>query len=85
LCTQHPAAVWLGGISYSLYLSHPLIKVYLRVLLDSHGYSEPFPAYAPALLALPALALAWALYICVEEVSVHCRMRSGALLRRRRR
>jgi hypothetical protein len=54
---QLPAAKWLGSISYSLYLSHAVIKAYVVFMLDSgddsvecsgHKLTVFFMAHPPA-------------------------------------
>jgi peptidoglycan/LPS O-acetylase OafA/YrhL len=63
---QHPATQWLGGISYSLYLTHWIVK---RLALGAFGAPET-PSYppwmVPPLLAV-ALPLAWLMTSIVED------------------
>jgi peptidoglycan/LPS O-acetylase OafA/YrhL len=63
---QHPITQWLGGISYSLYLTHWIVH---RLALGAFSADES-PSYPtwmiPPLLAV-ALPLAWLVNIVVEE------------------
>jgi peptidoglycan/LPS O-acetylase OafA/YrhL len=36
---QLPVAKWLGSVSYSLYLSHCVVRCYVVFVLDTRGYS----------------------------------------------
>jgi peptidoglycan/LPS O-acetylase OafA/YrhL len=64
--------VWLGAISYSLYLLHPLAARLLKYVIVQH-----FPAYADAPLAVTLLAslllavlMSACAYYCVEKPSI---------------
>ena len=73
---QLPAAKWLGSVSYSLYLSHNVVRCYVVYMffMDTSG---PVPdrhgaGYSPWLilpLTAACLPLAWLLYTFVEEPS----------------
>ncbi|NKE44029.1 acyltransferase [Roseomonas frigidaquae] len=48
---------WLGLVSYSTYLSHYLIKVWVKFLLEGRGFPEGLPLLAYLLATLAASAL----------------------------
>ena len=72
---SHPAAVWLGLISYPLYLWHWVLLSYGRLVFASM-------LTTPGLLAIVGLSvlLAWATYLCVEKPFKRLRMRRVAVM-----
>lgn len=71
-------ALWLGGLSYSLYLWHWPAVVLGEWTADRAGW--PFPAWAPAALVAASVPVAWASTRWVEDP-----VRHGALGRVRPR
>ena len=73
---QLPAAKWLGSVSYSLYLSHNVVRCYV-VYMSFMDTSGPVPdrhvaGYSPWLilpLTAASLPVAWLVYTFVEEPS----------------
>lgn len=62
---QHPATQWLGDISYSLYLTHWLVR---RVALGAFNAPESsgYPPWMILPLLAVALPLAWLVNVVVE-------------------
>jgi peptidoglycan/LPS O-acetylase OafA/YrhL len=60
---RHPVPLWLGRISYSLYLIH--VPVMLATAHALHGSLGPLPITAVGVLL--AFPLAWVLYITAER------------------
>jgi len=70
---------FLGLISYSLYLVHWPI---LQLAQAAHGYYDPLPLWATALLAAASVPVAWLLHRVVEDPARTARVLAGARPRR---
>jgi peptidoglycan/LPS O-acetylase OafA/YrhL len=68
---QLPAAKWLGSVSYSLYLSHYVVRCYVVYMffMDSSGDPSLYSPWLILPLTAACLPLAWLLYTFVEEPS----------------
>lgn len=62
--------VFLGDISYSLYLVHWPALVLPEA---AHGYMQPLPLWGTALIAVLCVPAAWLLYRYVEQPGMHLR------------
>jgi peptidoglycan/LPS O-acetylase OafA/YrhL len=64
-----PTAVWLGEISFPLYLVHVMVLMWLRYALfqDHPGLAEKLGATGLAVMFI--FSLAWLLHIYVERPS----------------
>jgi len=56
---------WVGKISYSLYLWHPLVLLFVALFFENGGII----CFGLALIA--SLAFAWVSYIATEEISIN--------------
>ncbi len=65
---HHPVLMWLGEVSFAFYMVHGTVITYVKQLL---GMERTFPLWQGAgivlLYLVVSLALAWALYACVEK------------------
>ena len=65
----HPLAVWLGAISFPLYLVHVMALSWLRFTLEQDHAGSTERLAATALLCVFIFALAWLLHLYVEQPS----------------
>jgi peptidoglycan/LPS O-acetylase OafA/YrhL len=72
-------SLFLGAISYPLYLTHPLGLTLGMPLLQSLPLESPFArVFALAVISVPiAMPLAWLLHVCVEDPVLQARPRIG--------
>jgi peptidoglycan/LPS O-acetylase OafA/YrhL len=65
----HPLAVWLGAISFPLYLVHVMALSWLRFTLEQDHAGSTDRLAATALLGVFIFALAWLLHLYDEKPS----------------